>query len=85
MRLALLSFALMPTNANECPANVEGAAVQMDAPQSTGGNGDVFERTGQYIITNTQKHDVLALGGGSEAPVGQTYVCTKRYHSGWGE
>ena len=66
-----------------CPAqNVDGEQVVMHS--STNEQGAVYERTGIYLITDTQKHDMLVLGGGSEEPVGQKYVCTKRYHGGWG-
>ena len=86
MRLvaSLLTLYFAPTRADECPAlNVDGEKVQMQA--ASGGNPNaVFERTGIYLITDTQRHDMLVLGGGTEAPVGTTYVCTKRYHGGWG-
>ena len=85
MRLvAFLLYSMAPTRAAECPAQiVDGEQVRIQA--GTGGNPNaVYERTGIYLITDTQKHDMLVLGGGSEEPVGQTYVCTKRYHGGWG-
>ena len=74
MRLvAFLLYSMAPTRAVECPAyNFDGEQVVMQA--GTGGKPNaVYERTGIYLITDTQKHDMLVLGD-TETPSGPVCV-----------
>ena len=65
-----------------CPTTV-----QTSGPTSMGaynGKYEVFEYEGSFVITATQNHYSLTLGGGSQEIVGTPYVCTNRAAGGWG-
>jgi hypothetical protein len=71
-----------PPNYVACPTSVDlTPAVSLGAYN---GRYEVFSKTGNYTITQTQRHNQLWLGGGSQIPVGQVYWCFKRYYGGWG-
>ena len=64
-----------------------GATEVTTGPTQTGsysGNYPVYEETGTFTITATQKHTDLTFGGGTEAPVGQLYQCAGKLNGGWG-
>jgi hypothetical protein len=71
-----------PPDYVKCPTSVDlTPAVSLGAYN---GRYEVFSKTGNYTITQTQRHNQLWLGGGSQIPVGQVYWCFKRYYGGWG-
>ena len=68
---------------DECGATIEGTDTKTQTGEYTGPL-PVYSFVGLYIVTQTQVHAVLAPGGGSETPDGQTYECTGRLTGGYG-